>query len=149
MRWDRMGFNGYLRPTTPSIDRLAESCVCFDQMISPHIPTHPAHTTLFSGQDVFDHQIVAQGGRKRPPSNIVYLPQILRDAGYFTAAVDNIKLWIEPAFERYVPTDRWDHDGSKPWRNGEEVTRKGRAVMRGALNPTRPLLPFLPFWHRA
>src|SRR5205823_4941718 len=106
MRWDRMGFNGYSRPTTPNIDRLAESAARFDRMISPHIPTHPAHTTLFSGLDVFDHQIVAQGGHKSPPEGIRYLPEILREHGYFTAAVDNIRLWIEPSFELYIPTDR-------------------------------------------
>ena len=146
MRWDRMGFNGYHRPTTPILDGLAKSAVRFDQMISPHIPTHPAHTTLFSGRDVFDHQIVAQGGHKRPPAGIRYLPQILREHGYFTAAVDNIKLWIEPAFERYIPTDRWDHDGSRPWRNGEEVTQKGLAALQEAAGQDQPFLLFLHYW---
>jgi arylsulfatase A-like enzyme len=146
MRWDRVGFNGYHRPTSPNLDRLAQSSVRFDQMISPHIPTHPAHTTLFSGLDVFDHQIIAQGGYKRPPAGIRYLPEILREHGYFTAAVDNIKLWVEPTFERYVPTDRWDHDGSRPWRNGEDVTRKGLQVLEEANSRNQPFFVFLHYW---
>ena len=146
MRADRVGCYGYHRPTTPNIDRFAESAVRFEQMISPHIPTHPAHTTLFSGLDAFAHQIVAQGGHKQPPSGIRYLPEILREAGYFTAAVDNIKLWIEPLFEWYISTERWDHDGSKPWRNGEEVTEKGLRVLNEAASRNQPFLLFLHYW---
>ena len=146
MRADRVGCYGYHRPTTPNIDKLAESAVRFGQMISPHIPTHPAHTTLFSGLDAFSHQIVAQGGHERPPDGIRYLPQILREHGYFTAAVDNIKLWVEPTFERYVPTERWDHDSSRPWRNGEEVTEKGLRVLEEAASRNQPFLTFLHYW---
>ena len=146
MRADRVGCYGYQRPTTPNIDRLSQSALRFDQMISPHIPTHPAHTTLFTGLDVFGHQIVAQGGHMRPPSGIRYLPETLRENGYFTAAVDNIKLWLEPVFEKYVPTDRWDHDGSRPWRNGEEVTLKGLDVLEQAYSRHEPFFVFLHYW---
>ena len=46
------------------------------------------------------------------------LPALLGERGYFTAAVDNIGRWIQPAFDRYDEYPRWDHDGSHPWRNG-------------------------------
>ena len=64
LRRDRLGIAGSRRLTTPHLDRLVPQGVWFDQCISPHIPTHPAHTTFFTGRDVFAHQIVAQGGRR-------------------------------------------------------------------------------------
>ena len=69
LRRDRLGAYGCPRVTTPHLDRLATQGVRFDQCISPHIPTQPAHTTFFTGKDVFAHQIVAQGGKQEldPP----------------------------------------------------------------------------------
>jgi arylsulfatase A-like enzyme len=132
LRRDRLGCYGYVRPTTPNLDRLAGGAVRFDQVISPHIPTHPAHTTLFSGRDVFAHQVVAQGGKVSMAEGVPLLPALLRDRGFFTAAVDNIGLWIQRAFERYEKTSRWDHNGTRPWRNGEEVTGKAVKLLREA-----------------
>ena len=74
LRWDRLGAAGYPRLTTPHLDRLAAQGARFDQCISPHIPTQPAHTTFFSGRDVFSHQIVAQGGTQELPSDVRLLP---------------------------------------------------------------------------
>jgi len=51
--------------------------------------------------------------------------ELLREQGFFTAAVDNIGRWIQPAFDRYEEYPRWDHDGTQPWRNGEQVTERG------------------------
>jgi arylsulfatase A-like enzyme len=146
LRRDHLGCYGYSRNTSPHIDRLARECVRFDQLISPHIPTHPAHTTLFSGQDVFAHQIVAQGGYQEPPSSVRLLPDLLRERGYFTAAVDNIGRWIGAAFERYEPYPRWAHDGSLPWRNGEEVTERALDLLNEAAGRRQPFFAFLHYW---
>ena len=145
MRADHMGCYGYARPTTPNLDRLAARALRFERCISPHIPTHPAHTTMFSGRDVFAHQIVAQGGRQELDPGIRLLPSLLGERGYFTAAVDNIGRWIAPAFQRYVEYPRWDHDGSQPWRNGEEVTRRGLALLAEAAQ-RQPFFLFLHYW---
>lgn len=150
LRRDHLGCYGYARNTSPNIDRLARDSVRFDQMISPHIPTQPAHTTLFSGRDVFDHQIVAQGGHQELDPEIRLLPDLLRERGYFTAAVDNIGRWIEPAFERYEKYPRWNHDGTLPWRNGEEVTARAMSCLREASERRnrsgQPFLLFLHYW---
>src|SRR3569833_588603 len=132
LRRDHLGCYGYHRNTSPNIDRIAREAVRFDQLISPHIPTQPAHTTLFSGRDAFAHQIVAQGGRRELDPSIRLLPDLLREQGYFTAAVDNIGRWIEPAFERYELYPRWSHDGSLPWRKGEEVSARALAILAQA-----------------
>jgi arylsulfatase A-like enzyme len=145
LRWDRLG-GSYPRLTTPHLSRLAPQGVRFDQCISPHIPTQPAHTTFFSGRDVFSHQIIAQGGRKELDPSIRLLPDLLREQGFFTAAVDNIGRWIAPAFDRYDEYPRWDHDGSKPWRNGEQVTHRGIRLLNDCQAQGRPFFLFLHYW---
>jgi arylsulfatase A-like enzyme len=146
LRRDHLGCYGYSRTTSPHIDRLARECVQFDQLISPHIPTQPAHTTLFTGRDVFAHQIVAQGGLRELDPTIRLLPDLLRERGYFSAAVDNIGRWLEPAFERYEAYPRWNHDGTLPWRNGEEVTARGLDILNEASRRKQPFFLFLHYW---
>jgi len=146
LRPDRLGCYGYARATSPHVDRLAAQSARFTQCISPHIPTHPAHTTLFSGRDVFAHQIVSQGAPQELDPAVRLLPALLRERGYFTGAVDNIGRWIEPAFERYVPYPRWDHDGSHPWRNGEEVTTRAVSLLNEASADGRPFFLFFHYW---
>jgi len=146
LRADRLGCYGYHRPTSPHLDRFSQDAVRFTQAISPHIPTEPAHTTFFSGRDCFSHQIVTQGGSREPEPGIPLLPELLRDRGYFTAAVDNIGRWIAPGFEQYETYPRWDHRSAGPWRNGEEVTQKALAVLdEAALR--RPFSLFLHYWN--
>jgi arylsulfatase A-like enzyme len=146
LRADHLGCYGYQRPTSPHIDHFAAGSVRFQQCISPHIPTQPAHTTFFSGRDVFDHQIVAQGGTKELDPSIALLPALLRERGYFTGAVDNIGRWFAPAFERYDVYPRWNHDGSLPWRNGEEVTSRALALLDEAARGSRPCFLFFHYW---
>lgn len=146
LRPDHLGCYGYGRNTSPHIDRFARECVRFDQAISPHIPTQPAHTTLFSGRDVFAHQIVAQGGTRELDPGIRLLPDLLRERDYWSAAVDNIGRWIEPAFDWYDPYPRWNHDGTLPWRNGEEVSRRAVRVLDRACSQDQPFFIFLHYW---
>ncbi|MBI3911855.1 MAG: sulfatase, partial [Armatimonadetes bacterium] len=146
LRLDHLSCCGYQRQTSPNLDRLAAEAVRFTQCISPHIPTHPAHSTLFSGQDVFTHQIVAQGGRQELSPGIQLLPDLLREAGYFTGAVDNMGQWFQRGFERYEAYPRWNHDGSLPWRNGEEVTDRSRRLLDEAAAHRRPFFLFLHYW---
>lgn len=146
LRWDHLGCYGYRRNTSPHIDRFAGEAVRFDQVISPHIPTQPAHTTLFTGKDVFAHQIVAQGGTQELDPAVRLLPDLLRERGYFTGAVDNIGRWFRSAFERYEEYPRWSHDGSLPWRNGEEVTARALDLLREAAGRSQPFFLFLHYW---
>jgi arylsulfatase A-like enzyme len=146
LRRDRLGAVGCPRLTTPHLDRLARQGVFFDQCISPHIPTQPAHTTFFSGRDVFAHQIVAQGGRQELNPSIRLLPELLREQGFHTAAVDNIGRWIQPAFEDYDEYPRWDHDGTKPWRNGEHVTERALRLLDRCHLLAMPFFLFLHYW---
>jgi arylsulfatase A-like enzyme len=146
LRADRLGCYGYPRRVTPHIDRLAPRSVRFTQCISPHIPTQPAHTTMFTGRDVFAHQIVAQGGTQELDPAVPLLPALLREAGYTTAAVDNIGRWFRGAFEIYEDYPRWNHDGSLPWRVGEQVTERGLRLLDHCAAQGRPFFLFLHYW---
>jgi arylsulfatase A-like enzyme len=146
LRPDHLGCYGYRRLSSPHIDRFARGAVRFETVVSPHIPTHPAHTTAFTSRDVFGHQIVAQGGERELDPSVPMLPRLLAGRGYFTAAVDNIGRWFAPAFERYLQYPRWDHDGTAPWRNGEEVTQGALEALEACRSENRPFFLFLHYW---
>jgi arylsulfatase A-like enzyme len=146
LRPDHLGCYGYRRLTSPHIDRFARGAVRFETVISPHIPTHPAHTTAFTSRDVFAHQIVAQGGERDLDPSVPMLPRLLADQGYLTAAVDNIGRWFAPAFERYLEYPRWNHEGTVPWRNGEQVTGGALEALEACRAANRPFFLFLHYW---
>jgi arylsulfatase A-like enzyme len=146
LRPDHLGCYGYRRLTSPHIDRFAREAVRFETVLSPHIPTQPAHTTAFSSRDVFSHQIVAQGGARELDPDVPLLPRLLAERGYFTAAVDNIGRWFAPAFERYLEYPRWSHDGAEPWRNGEQVTAGALEALAECRTGSRPFFLFLHYW---
>jgi len=73
----------------------------FEECFSPHIPTHPGYTTTFTGKDVMSHQIVTQGGAVEPPAGVRMLAELMREAGYFTAAADNMGRWFNLGYDVY------------------------------------------------
>ncbi|MDD9974086.1 MAG: sulfatase-like hydrolase/transferase, partial [Candidatus Poribacteria bacterium] len=93
LRASSMSCYGHRNLTTPHLDALAERSVLFEKCISPHIPTHPAHTTIFTGKDVLSHQIITQGGTLNLATDVQTIPELLSEAGYFTVAADNLGRW--------------------------------------------------------
>jgi len=55
VRADHLGFHGYERDTTPSLDRLAADSVVFERFCSSAPWTLPAHATMFTGLWGFEH----------------------------------------------------------------------------------------------
>lgn len=110
LRADHLGCYGYPRATSPHIDAFARNAVVFDQHIAAAIPTHPSFTTLHTGQFSITHGVVAHGGRNDIPRDAPWLASILHEAGYTTAAVDNLSQWrldFHRGFEFYIdPTKR-------------------------------------------
>lgn len=133
---------------TPHLARLAQQGLVCTAALSPHIPTQPAHTTLFSGQDVFAHGVVAHGGAVEPPADLAWLPALLAEAGVWTGAVDNLGRWFQRGFARCAPFDvAASPDGY--WRKADAVLDAaaplladlGRVAQRGA-----PFFSFFHFW---
>ena len=83
-RADRMGFLGSERGLTPNLDELAKQGVVFTRAYSQVPLTPPSHATILTGTyPQFNH--VNDFGAHLP-KDVPYLPQILRERGYHTAA---------------------------------------------------------------
>ena len=83
-RADRMGFLGSKRGLTPALDDLALQSVVFSQCFAQVPLTTPSHATILTGTYPQFHQVENLGDAlsQEPP----YLPAILRQHGYKTAA---------------------------------------------------------------
>lgn len=85
VRTDRMSLHGYEQKTTPHLERLGAEGVVFEQAVT-HVPqTLPAVATLLTSTLPAEHGVRVNGlFRLREAS--VTLAEVLRDAGYATAA---------------------------------------------------------------
>lgn len=146
LRASSMSCYGHNHLTTPHLDALVEDATLFESCISPHIPTHPAHTTMFTGKDVLTHQIITQGGRIDLAENIKTLPELLSEAGYFTVAADNLGRW----FQRGFPDNQYR---GYSWESRYQNARKAEAVNQTAIellelvqSQDKPWFAFLHYW---
>ncbi len=145
LRADRLGCYGYGRDTSPNLDRLAAEGVVFERCVSPHIPTHPAHTSLFTGQDVWRHRVLQQGGSVDLSPEIPTLAEMLRARGYRTAAADNLGRWFSRGFERYEGYS-WSMEPGAPWRKAEAVNETALRLLEDCAAAGRPFFLFLHYW---
>jgi len=83
VRADHLSVYGYHRSTTPNLSRLAEDGVVFEQAFTQTPWTVPSHMSVFTSLYPSVHSIT----HLTPQSDMsTMLPEILRDAGYLTAA---------------------------------------------------------------
>ena len=146
LRASSMSCYGHTHLTTPHLDALAANATLFESCISPHIPTHPAHTTMFTGKDVLTHQIITQGGSLDLSESIKTLPELLNEAGYFTVAADNLGRWFQRGFSE-------DHYRGYRWESRYRNARKAEAVNQTAIElleiaqaQAKPWFAFLHYW---
>ena len=83
-RADRMGFLGSKRGLTPALDSFARSAIVFSRAYAQAPVTTVSHATLLTGSYPAGHHVDDFGALL--PAAVPYLPQLLRDAGYRTAA---------------------------------------------------------------
>ncbi len=145
LRADHLGCYGYGPATSPQIDQIAAAGLVVEEFIAPHIPTHPGFTTMFTGRDVFDHQIITQGGARELDERIKSLPEILRAHGYFTAAADNLGRWFERGYDVYERFS-WDHDPTGAWRKAEAVNDAALKVLAQCDGQDKPWFAFIHYW---
>jgi arylsulfatase A-like enzyme len=128
-RFDRLGFSGYARATSPNLDALAVRSLVFTRAIAASSWTLPSHASIFTGKLPSSH-----GARYDPDGPLrlteaiggpaewsVYrarglspgettLAGILRGAGYRTAAVVGGP-WMKRVFGLDSGFERYDEDG--------------------------------------
>jgi len=123
LRADYLGCYGYAKPTSPNIDALAASGVCFDNDFAVASYTHPNYTSMFTGRYPITHGVVRQGGDYYMPDDIPVLPEMLGSAGYATAVVSNLPgsgkavqtTWFARGADRHVAYDAQEPpDGIRP-----------------------------------
>ncbi len=113
LRADRLSCLGHSRRTSPTLDGLAERGCLFSSFFTPTTPTHPAITTLFTGQHPLTHGVVARSDRLQLSPDAPWFPEVLAGAGYATAAIDHIVSdgrwrWFGRGFESYINLRRRD-----------------------------------------
>jgi len=100
-----MSCYGYKRKTTPFMDDYAREGVLFEKLYCQAIPTQPSYTSVYTGQYAVTHGIVSHGGSRDLSDDAPFLPEILRENGYTTCAVDNLyvhKKWFARGYEFYI-----------------------------------------------
>ncbi|MBW3623296.1 MAG: sulfatase, partial [Armatimonadetes bacterium] len=144
-RADRLSCYGYPKPTTPHLDAVAREGVRFTSHISPHIPTFPAHTTMFTGKDVYTHAITGQSRATELDPSIKTLAEIFRQNGYFTASADTLGRWFARGFER-VESYGWTPDPDGSLRKGEAVNRTAIPLLEECARQSQPFFMFIHYW---
>jgi choline-sulfatase len=154
-RADRVGFLGSKRGLTPNMDALARKAVVFTRAYSQVPLTTPSHATILTGTyPQFNH--VSDLGSPLA-KGLPYLPEILRQHGYHTAAfvgsqVLDPKSASAPGFDRGF--DSYDAQFHAR-RTGEDryhsLERRGMAVVEDALawlnqHPRGPFFLWLHFY---
>jgi arylsulfatase A-like enzyme/Flp pilus assembly protein TadD len=152
-RADRMGFLGSKRGLTPNLDELAKRSVVFTRGYAVVPLTTASHATILTGTFP-EFNGVNDFGRPLP-EDVPYLPELLRQHGYQTAAfVGSLVLdpigGTAPGFDRGFET--YDA-GFRIRRRGEErfetVERRGGEVVARAIKwlKQRPRGPFFLWVH--
>jgi len=108
LRPDHLGCYGYAKPTSPSIDRLAERSLVFDHAFAAGIPTTPSFTTLLTGLHPYRHRVLTHPGEHLPGSTRL-LAQLAKSAGYTTIGCDNLVVqgsgrgaWFARGYDYYT-----------------------------------------------
>ena len=85
LRADHLGAYGYDRPTSPSIDSLADAGTVYETALSTTTWTLPAHASMLTALYPEVHG-VSKDGTKLSESAVL-VSEMLHDAGYYTGAV--------------------------------------------------------------
>ena len=141
LRADHLGFQGYARPTSPFLDKIAAEAVVFENSMAPSSFTRGSVAGLLTGR--FPLRAGAFGWEGGPGKDSPHLGEILQTAGYRTAFLSNTGMLRSPAFTRGFETIEhlpvaWDVSGAGP-----KLTKA--ALNFVALAPERPFGLYLHY----
>lgn len=144
-RADHLSCYGYDKPTSPFLDSIAQQGTLFERCYAPNIPTHPSFTTMLTGKEAITHDIVNIGGGVPIKPGIRLLPEILKEQGFVTAAVDSMGRHFTRGFDEYVNYS-WDRSQPTVLRKAETVTEKALPVIERLRGQSQPFFLFLHYW---
>ncbi len=84
LRADHLSCYGYVRNTSPNIEKIAKQGVLFTQAISPASWTTPAHMSIFTSLYSIRHNVL--NTKMKLNDDIITLAQVLQKNGYATYA---------------------------------------------------------------
>lgn len=133
-RADRIGYHGYERGRTPTLDALAREGVAYLRCYTPAPVTLPAHCSLMTGLTPLRHG-VHDNGPDRLTEEVETLAEILARQGYATAAfvgafVLDKQFGLAQGFQHYDD----DLSGGKQADQFCYAERNARLVTDAALN---------------
>jgi len=151
LRPDFLGCYGHPRPTSPTLDALAERGVLFEDVVSSAPWTLPAHATMLTGLYVSHHGVRTH--ETRVPHTRQTLAEELQAAGYHTAAVVNTEnlgleqLDFDQGFERFEWVEETARDPvtleySIP-NTGDEVIEEALRTVDGLAADEAPFFLFV------
>lgn len=143
LRASRLGCYGYEKPTSPHLDRIAAQGALFERAYATDIPTEVAHTGIFTGKVGLRSGVVSHGSTlAQLPKKEPWLPAMLKNQGYTTAAVDNLyqlKEWFARGFTYYI-------NSSGKQRHIDGRTVNGLAFPWIREHKHEPFFLFLHYW---
>ncbi len=148
LRADHLGFMGYERPTSATLDRLAARSVVFEQAFSQDSGTVPSLHALSTGKTPFQAELLHPD--KFPPAlgpGERLLAEVLSEAGYATEAilcgsVFSSKRWnLNRGFDRYRNVCGKDSAHLAP-----RVTEAALVSLRAHLAAGRPFFLWVHYY---
>jgi len=126
LRADHLGCYGYLKKTSPHLDRLSDEAVIFENAFSTTSWTLPAHVSLLTSLDSPNHGVFNSLQKLNP--SLLTLADILRNHGYFCAAFTgggylHSKFGFSKGFDAYQQIIK---DGDLSVRFNESESLSGR-----------------------
>ncbi|QEL16345.1 sulfatase [Limnoglobus roseus] len=123
----RLGCYGDPLAKTPNLDKLAAAGVRFDRAYCQYPLCNPSRSSLLSGKRpattrVYNNGVVA---RAHVGKDAVFLPELFRNNGYFTARVGKI------AHHAHEDQVTWDVSEHPRGPNGENLMSKAYAAVEG------------------
>jgi arylsulfatase A-like enzyme len=108
LRADHMSLFGYPKLTTPHMeDYITSFGTAFSNVTSPHIPTTPGYTSMFTGMDAFSTDVVALRHEGGLGAHLKTLAEILGEQGYNTTCVGFSGNPASRGFQKYLDFEGW------------------------------------------
>jgi arylsulfatase A-like enzyme len=155
LRADFLGCYGFQGSVSPNLDRLAAESLLFERCSSQAPSTLPSVASLFTSLHPIAHGVVARPppGRGNAadelaartnaiPAGAITLAEVLRDAGYMTAAfVSNP--WLAPIFDFDRGFGVYDQSTTGLEMSGDRVVRAATEWLRGRRPTPSPVFLYI------
>ncbi|MDG5787207.1 sulfatase [Evansella sp. AB-P1] len=143
LRADHLGCYGYRHNTSPYIDQIASQGVVFEKAFAADVPTEVAHTDIFTGKVGLTTGVVSHGSDlSYLPKPVDWLPTMLNESGYTTAAVDNLyhlKEWFARGYRYYM-----NARGKRRWIDGATINKMAKTWLKE--HHQEDFFLFLHYW---